>query len=74
MAQEVMVLCPECIFVGLHGKSINKHDRITLFKKYVLIHFHFMCMGVLPACMSVQYTCSEPAEARRGQHLFWYWS
>jgi hypothetical protein len=44
------------------------HHLLLLFKK------DFVCMCVLPVCLSVPYACLAAVEARRGCHIPWNWS
>jgi hypothetical protein len=37
---------------------------------FFLVLFHFMCMNILPECMSVQHIyCLLPLEARKGHSI-----
>lgn len=38
---------------------------------FLEIDFYFMCMGILPAYMSVHHVSAVPEEAKNGHWIFW---
>lgn len=58
------------LFLTLYSNTQCTHVFKRLFKLFV----YFMCMGVLPACLSVLRVCAMPMEAKRGSEMSWRWS
>jgi hypothetical protein len=46
-------------------------ESLVLFLRLTLIHILFMCISVLPTCVSVHHVCSVPAGVRRGCRIPW---
>lgn len=43
-------------------------DFISLFRTFFFI-LNFICMGILPACMSEYYLCAMPRKVRREHQM-----
>ena len=65
---------------SLSWRKVLNHLRATVATKchcfFFSFHFsfYFMCMGVLPACVSVYHVHIVSIEARRGHLILWSWS
>lgn len=55
-----------CVIVCVYGAYIWRTEMDTTCFKLLFfspLYFHFTCMGVLPACMSLCHVCAVPSEA-----------
>lgn len=53
-----------------HKKQEDREaaDFISLFQTFFFI-LNFICMGILPACMSEYYLCAMPRKVRREHQM-----
>lgn len=69
-------LCAFKIFFTVFMKAM-KLNKITGNVAYIFLFLkmhHFMCMNVLPVCMSVCHMNAVPIKARSGHWVSWKWS